>query len=275
MVREQESLLIEDRPYRIGVALSGGGAKGFAHVGALKALEELGIRPDIISGTSAGSIVGVLYADGYSPDEILDLFTGLSFNDLAEMTLPRTSLFKIERFRQFFGKALRAQRFEELSLPIAVTATNLDEGEPVTWFKGGIVDRVTASCSIPIVFPPVLIDGIHYVDGGVLCNLPVEPIRPLCDYVIGVNVSPLINDGYSQTLSDIANRTYKLMAKSNTFDDVELCDVCISIEEATKYTVFDLQSLHEIAELGYHRTLNQLNALPNLNLKKLNCKHTL
>ncbi len=255
MEREQENLLAENRPYHIGVALSGGGAKGFAHVGALRALEELGIRPDIISGTSAGSVVGVLYADGYSPDEILDLFSDLSFKDLAEIVMPRSSLCKMDRFRQFLSHSLRTHRLEELPIAVAVTATNFDEGEPVTWCSGEIVERVSASCSIPIVFPPVLIDGAHYVDGGVLCNLPVEPIRPLCDYIVGVNVSPLVNEKYSQSLSDIAHRTYKLMAKSNTFDDVELCDVCIAIEEATKYAVFDIQALREIAELGYRQTL--------------------
>ena len=93
MARERENLPVEVRPYRVGLTLSGGGAKGFAHVGALKAMEELGIRPDIISGTSAGAVIAVLYADGYSPDEILDLFSGLSFNDLAEITLPPFLLF--------------------------------------------------------------------------------------------------------------------------------------------------------------------------------------
>ena len=98
MARERENLPVEVRPYRVGLTLSGGGAKGFAHVGALKAMEELGIRPDIISGTSAGAVIAVLYADGYSPEEILDLFSGLSFNDLAEITLPRSCFFKIDRF---------------------------------------------------------------------------------------------------------------------------------------------------------------------------------
>ncbi len=256
MTRVQENHPTESRPFHIGLALSGGGAKGFAHVGALKALEELGIRPDIVSGTSAGAVVSVLYADGYSPDEILDLFSELSFKDLAEIVLPRASFFKIERFRQFMTDSLRTRRLEELALPAAVTATNLDKGGVVTWRSGDIVERVVASCSIPIVFPPVLIDGEHYVDGGVLCNLPVTPIRPLCDYMIGINVSPLVNDVYNQSLLDIANRTYQLMAKSNTFDDIMLCDECIAIEETAQYAVFDIHALHEIAELGYQRTLN-------------------
>lgn len=92
------------KPYHFGLALSGGGARGFAHVGALKVLDEMGVRPDIISGTSAGSLIGVLYADGYTPDEIIDLFSSLNFSDLAEITIPRSGFFKITRFRNFLKK---------------------------------------------------------------------------------------------------------------------------------------------------------------------------
>ena len=133
MARERENLPVEVRPYRVGLTLSGGGAKGFAHVGALKAMEELGIRPDIISGTSAGAVIAVLYADGYSPDEILDLFSGLSFNDLAEITLPRSCFFKIDRFKHFLQKSLRAVNIEDLSIPVVVTATDLDHGKYVVF----------------------------------------------------------------------------------------------------------------------------------------------
>ena len=143
MARERENLPVEVRPYRVG----GGGAKGFAHVGALKAMEELGIRPDIISGTSAGAVIAVLYADGYSPDEILDLFSGLSFNDLAEITLPRSCFFKIDRFKHFLQKSLRAVNIEDLSIPVVVTATDLDHGKYVAWRSGEIAERLR------VVFP--------------------------------------------------------------------------------------------------------------------------
>ena len=276
MARERENLPVEVRPYRVGLALSGGGAKGFAHVGALKAMEELsakpveqkggnlpdyvatdelGIRPDIISGTSAGAIIAVLYADGYSPDEILDLFSGLSFNDLAEITLPRSCFFKIDRFKHFLQKSLRAVNIEDLSIPVVVTATDLDHGKYVVWRSGEIAERVTASCSIPIIFPPVLIDGTHYVDGGVLRNLPVYPIRPECDVVIGINVSPLVNKQYKQSILDIAVRSYSFMSKSNVIEDIKLCDLFIPMKEAARYAVFDIHALRDIANVGYQQTL--------------------
>lgn len=255
MAREKKNLPTVVPPYRIGLALSGGGAKGFAHVGVLKALEELDIRPDIISGTSAGAIIAVLYADGYSPDEILDLFSGLSFNDLAEITLPRAAFFKIDRFWQFLRRSLRSTHIEELSIPVVVTATDLDHGKPVVWRSGSIVERVAASCSIPIIFPPVVIDGIHYVDGGVLRNLPVFPIRPECDVVIGINVSPLVDKQYKQSILDIAVRSYSFMSKSNVVEDMKMCDVFIPMKEAARYAVFDIHALRDIANVGYQQTL--------------------
>ena len=255
MAATKANLPVEIRPYRLGLALSGGGAKGFAHVGVLKALEELGIRPDIISGTSAGAVIAVLYADGYSPDEILDLFSGLSFNDLAEITLPRAGFFKIDRFKHFLQKSLRAKNIEELSIPVVVTATDLDHGTYVVWRSGSIAERVTASCSIPIIFPPVLIDGTHYVDGGVLRNLPVFPIRNECDTVIGINVSPMVNKRYKQSIVDIAARSYSFMSKSNVTEDMKLCDLFIPMKEAARYAVFDIHALRDIANVGYQQTM--------------------
>lgn len=270
MAGTKANLPVGVRPYRLGLSLSGGGAKGFAHVGVLKALEELRIRPDIISGTSAGAVVAALYADGYSPDEILDLFSGLSFNDLAEITLPRAGFFKIDRFKQFLQKSLRARNIEELSIPVVITATDLDHGTYAVWRSGSIAERVTASCSIPIIFPPVLIDGTHYVDGGVLRNLPVFPIRNECDMVIGINVSPLVNREYKQSIIDIAARSYSFMSKSNVTEDMKLCDLFIPMKEVARYAVFDIHALHDIANVGYQETLKRLTGKQGARINELN-----
>lgn len=253
-------LKLSDTRYSVGLALSGGGAKGFAHVGALRALEEAGILPDIISGVSAGSLVGALYADGHSPDEILDMFDGLAVHDLAELVLPRTGFMKIDRFRAFLKRNLRTQNIEDLQIPFCVTATDLDHGRSVTFTSGPIIERVCASCSMPVVMSPVLIDGIHYVDGGVMRNFPVKPIRNICNTVIGVNVSPMVTDNYKQSIIDIAFRSYYLQSKGNTFEDLGLCDVLIQTEEAIKYNVFDLEHTQAIAEVGYRATKEALDA---------------
>ena len=227
------------KPYHFGLALSGGGARGFAHVGALKVLDEMGVRPDIISGTSAGSLIGVLYADGYTPDEIIDLFSSLNFSDLAEITIPRSGFFKITRFRNFLKKVLRARYLEDLEIPVMVTATDLDQGCSKTFATGPVIDIVCASCSIPVLFSPVIIDNVHYVDGGVLRNFPVTPIRPFCDIVMGVNVNPMVAKEYKKSIIGIAERSYGFIFKSNTLADMKLCDILIQTKEIIDYNIFE------------------------------------
>ena len=111
------------KTYRLGLALSGGGAKGFAHLGVFKLLEECGLKPDIIVGTSVGALMGTLFADGYSADELKELFTGREFSEFAQLQLPKSGLFDSKRFRYFLKRHLRAKTFEELKIPMIVVAT--------------------------------------------------------------------------------------------------------------------------------------------------------
>lgn len=272
MVENDKSIAVV-RPYRLGLVLSGGGARGFAHVGALKVMDEMGIRPNVISGTSAGSLIGVLYADGYTPDEIIELFSSLNFSDLAEITIPRSGFFKITRFRNFLKKVLRSRRLEDLEIPVMVTATDLDHGKSRTFTSGSIVDTVCASCSIPVLFSPVIIDDVHYVDGGVLRNFPVTPIRSLCDIIIGVNVNPMVAKDYKKTIIGIAERSYGFIFKSNTLADMKLCDILIQTKEIIEYNIFDIESLREIATCGYQDT-KEIISLDKENLKKLKAPFT-
>lgn len=239
------------KPYKIGLALSGGGAKGFAHLGVFKLLEESGLKPDIISGTSAGSLMGVLFADGYSADEIKNMFIGREFSEFAQLQIPKSGLFNYERFQEFLKRHLRSKRIEDLPIPTVIVATDLDRGCSHEFRSGPIVEAVTASCCMPIVFSPVLINGVHYVDGGLFRNFPVSTIRDECEYVIGVNVSPLIPQRYKQTLLHIAERTYHYVFKANAIEDRELCDILIEAKEVGLYKTFDLENINLISEIGY------------------------
>lgn len=239
------------KPYKIGLALSGGGAKGFAHLGVFKLLEESGLKPDIISGTSAGSLMGVLFADGYSADEIKNMFIGREFSEFAQLQIPKSGLFNYDRFQEFLKRHLRSKRIEDLPIPIVIVATDLDRGCSHEFRSGPIVEAVTASCCMPIVFSPVLINGVHYVDGGLFRNFPVSTIRDECEYVIGVNVSPLIPQRYKQTLLHIAERTYHYVFKANAIEDRELCDILIEAKEVGLYKTFDLENINLISEIGY------------------------
>lgn len=237
--------------YKLGLALSGGGAKGFAHIGVFKLLEECGLMPDVIVGTSVGSLMGALFADGYTADEIKELFSGREFSEFAQLQLPKSGLFDSKRFRHFLRRHLRAKTFEELKTPLIVMATDLDNGESHEFRSGPIVEAVTASCSIPIIFSPVVINGVHYVDGGLFHNFPVSIIRDSCERVIGVNVSPLVSQKYKQTIFHIAERSYHYMFRANTIEDREMCDVLIEAEEFGMYKTFDLENVDQIAKIGY------------------------
>lgn len=236
---------------KLGLALSGGGAKGFAHIGVFKMLEECGLLPDIIAGTSVGALMGTLYADGYRADEIKELFTGREFSEFAQLQLPKSGLFDSKRFRYFLKRHLRAKNIEDLQIPMVIMATDLDNGVSHEFRSGSIVDAVTASCSIPIIFSPVIINGIHYVDGGLFHNFPVSIIREECQRVIGVNVSPLVPQKYKQTIFHIAERSYHYMFRANTLEDREMCDVLIEAEEFGLYKTFDLENVGQIARIGY------------------------
>ena len=146
--------------YKLGLALSGGGAKGFAHIGVFKLLEECRLKPDIIAGTSVGALMGALFADGYTANEIKELFTGREFSEFAQLQIPKSGLFDSKRFRYFLRRHLRAKNMEELQIPLVVIATDLDHGESHEFRNGPIVEAVTASCSIPIIFSPVTINGV-------------------------------------------------------------------------------------------------------------------
>lgn len=244
--------------YRTGLVLSGGGARGFAHAGALKALEEMGIKPDILAGVSAGSVAAVMYAAGISPEKMLELFLNARFSDFCELGIPKDGFFSLDRFRAFLRKNIPYANLEDLPIPVTVGATDLDNGKKLAFTSGRLDEVVAASCSIPIMFKPIKINGTRCVDGGVLHNLPAWTIRDRCKYLIAVNCSPLTKTTVKNTLIDIAFRSYELMAKTNTVADMELCDIVIRTDEIARYRAFNLKQIEKVFESGYRDTMNFL-----------------
>ena len=243
------------KKYKLGVALSGGGARGFAHAGALMAIEEAGLRPDAIAGVSAGSVVAVLYAGGLTPLSMANLFAKTGFTDFTDLALGQGGIFKLDKFGRFITRALGGvTHLEELRIPTFIGATNLDAACPVSFSSGEIAPRLTASCSIPIVFKPVKIDGVNYVDGGVLRNHPAWMLRDKCETLIGVNVSPLRPKTKFTSIIDVALRTYNLMAKANQAQDMALCDISVETPEIADYAVFDLKHIKHVFVSGYVHT---------------------
>lgn len=253
-----DMLIFSRKPYKIGLVLSGGGARGFAHAGALLALEEVGIKPDIIAGVSAGSVVTAMYASGMTPDDIVASFADVKFGDFAELGVPRDGFFSMDGFKKFLKRNISYERIEDLPMPAVICATDLDNNRPVAFTEGKIVDCVAASCSIPIVFKPVKINGVTYVDGGVLANLPAWALRDQCKYLIGINCSPLPRRGKPSSIMDIAHRTYDLLVKNNSQPQMELCDIAISIDDIASYKVFNLKEIKRVFRTGYDTTLSSL-----------------
>lgn len=241
------------RKETVGLALSGGGARGFAHIGVFMAFERFNIIPDIISGVSAGSIAATLYASGLTPLEMIDCFSEYNkFGDYTEFSIPKSGFFKLSRFGKLLESWLRVTKLEDLKIPTVVCATDIDHGKSIGWAKGDILPRVLASCSIPVIFNPVKINGINYVDGGVLRNLPAWAIREHCKTLIGSNCSPLNrNYRFKDSIVDISLRTFQLMTKSNSLQDIKLCDHVIQSEGMSRFKTFGISEMKKIISAGY------------------------
>jgi NTE family protein len=192
---------------RVGLALGGGGARGLAHIHVLETLDELGIRPQAISGTSVGSVMGALYASGLSGTEIRDLVDGLlhrkvekvtdvftrrdllKWIDVIDPVFHRGALLKGEKFMRFLSESMACKTFEELEIPLHISTTDYGTGSEVIFRSGELLSAVQASMAIPGIFFPVEKDGRMLVDGGLVNPLPYNLLKSSCDLIIAVDVS--------------------------------------------------------------------------------------
>lgn len=247
----------KDKKYKTGFAFSGGGAKGAAHCGALQALYEFGVKADIVAGTSAGSIAATLYASGMSPVEITDNFSNLDFRDLLGTQLPKGGMFDTKPLVRHLKKIIPYERLEDLPVRTMVVATSLERGAVRFFEDGEIAPRVAASCSIPLIYQPVKIDGEHYVDGGVLMNLPVSALRDKCEKVIALNLHQAGEIRYRDSLYSVAMRSFTLMFLSNIMEDAARADMVIDIDTSS-YSAYDLSNIESLFYLGYNAAVKAL-----------------
>jgi len=198
---------------KIGYALGGGAARGLSHIGVLKVLEEYGIYPDIIAGTSIGAIVGALYAGGYKPIEIEQIVLGLDWKKLVylvDMTLPISGLLKGKRVVSLLTSILGDLTFSQLGYAFACVATDISNGAQVVLRDGSLIEAVRASISIPGIFTPVAIKGRYLVDGGLVNTVPVSVCREMgAGYVIAVNVIPEPSKLMNNTSEDQQYHVYE------------------------------------------------------------------
>lgn len=252
---------MEHEKYNIGYAMSGGSIKGFAHLGMIQSLIEHDIHPDIISGVSAGAMTGVLLADGREPYQVLELFRDKKVRDFASISMSRRGVLNQDEFIDFLRTHLRTKNIEDLPIPTIITATDLDHGHSTHFRTGEIAIRVAASCCMPVLCCPIKINGTNYVDGGVLMNLPVTTLTPICHKVAALNVSPMLTRKYRQNMVSIALRSYNFIFQANTFPQKQEADLLIETYGLQDYRNSDLDKIDEIFRKGYlaaNSTLDRL-----------------
>ncbi|HEY0177712.1 MAG TPA: patatin-like phospholipase family protein [Pedobacter sp.] len=251
---------------KVGIVLSGGGIRGIAHLGVLKALINAGIKISHISGTSAGSIVGAFYASGIDPEEGLDIFLKTK---LLRFIRPAGSLglVSIEHTSTLLKNFFPEDSIENLKIPLTITATNFSEGNLVYFSKGPLIKAIQASCCIPGIFRPIMIDGQMYVDGGILNNFPVEPLLNDCDFIIGSSCNHL------KPVSSITNIT-SLMATAGLMTvnkDMEqkasFCNIMIEPKGMGEISTFDMKKAETIYWLAYEEALKTIKS--NQQIKEL------
>ena len=211
----QEPKPLPPAPVKIGLALGGGAARGFAHVGVIKALEAQGIVPDIIVGTSAGAVVGSLYASGRSGFELQQTALEMTEKQVVGWAWPNRGWMDGEVLQNFINKAVGNRPLEALPRRIAIVAADLKTGEPVLFGSGNTGVAVRASAAVPGVFQPVSISGHEYVDGGLVSPIPVRYARQMgATFVIAVDISSRPVDGATDSTLDILLQTFTIMGKT-------------------------------------------------------------
>lgn len=222
-----------------------------AHLGVLQYLYEQGYQLQAISGTSAGAIIGAFIADGFHPAEIGDLI----LTHIKRLPVNRhhlkQGLLNVNFLKELVKNNLRTSRIEDLPLPFFVNATNYQTGQGVTFTTGLVLDAVIASASIPIVFAPVIIDGVPYVDGGLSCNFNVRPLKKYAFPILGVFVNPLVPYDPAASLIAQSDRAIHLTLREMILDDIPQCDVYLEPPALKNFTVLNVRSLPVIRDIGY------------------------
>ena len=216
------------RPLRLGLALGGGAARGFAHIGVLQVLEEAGLEPALVAGTSAGSLVATLYASGKSGAELARLADAMDEASIADWSFPGRGLLRGAALARFVREHTGGRRIEQMRLPLGIVATDLDNGEAILFQVGDPGTAVRASSAVPAVFQPVRIGNREYVDGGLVSPVPVRFARQMgAEFVIAVDISEQPDGAATGDMMRILLQTFSIMGRSISQFELRQADVVI------------------------------------------------
>lgn len=239
----------------VALVLGSGGARGYAHIGVIEALEQQGIRPDFIVGTSAGSIVGSIYASGKSAKQLHQIALDLKVNDVRDFKVGKQGFFDGKKVEDYINKLVGGQSLESLKIPMYVVATQLNNGDKVIFNHGDTGLAVRASVTIPSMFAPTLIDGKEYVDGGLVSPVPVNIARDLgADVVIAVDI--LAQPQYTETSNiwGLFNQNINIMQNTLAAEELRHADIVIQPDLREKAHIFDLSARENTIRAGEDAT---------------------
>jgi NTE family protein len=259
-------LPVTKRPPKIGLALGGGAARGFAHVGVIQVLEEAGLRPSFLAGTSAGSLVAAIYASGKTAVQLQQVAESMEEVAITDWTLPILSrgMFRGEALARYVNQLVGGQLIENMPMRLGIVATDLNSGQAILFQRGDTGTAVRASSAVPAVFQPVKIAGHEYVDGGLVSPVPVRYARQMgAELVIAVDISSAPENNPANDTLQILLQTFSIMGKSiNTFElrdaDVVVRPVLTGISSA------DFSSRRRAIQAGRQAMLQ---VMPQLRLK--------
>jgi NTE family protein len=216
------------KPPRLGLALGGGAARGFAHIGVIQVLEEAGIAPDLVVGTSAGSLVAALYASGKSGAVLGQLAGEMDEAAITDWGFPGRGLIRGEALAKYVRDQVGGRNMEQMKLPLGIVATDLDSGQPILFARGDTGMAVRASSSVPAVFQPVKIAGREYVDGGLVSPVPVRFARQMgAEVVIAVDISAPPEGGPTGDPFRMLLQTFAIMGRSINHFELRDADVVV------------------------------------------------
>lgn len=255
----------------IGLVLSGGGVRGAVHIGVIKALEEYGIVPTHIAGSSAGAIVGALYAYGLTSKEILDFFSGLQILDITKYAINKPGFIDTEKFYPKFKRHIKRDDFSALHKKLYITTTDILSGKLKVFSSGELIKPVLASAAFPGVFAPVEINGSFFIDGGVINNFPVSTLKEKCDLIIGVYANGFENIGMKDLKHsyNVVERAFKLKSVKEDMAKFKDCDLVIYPKEISQYGTFDKKQIMKIFDIGYKSAVAALENTANRDNKDL------
>ena len=253
--------VIKAREPVIAIALGGGGAKGFAHIGVLKVLESHGIKPKIVTGTSAGSFVGSIYASGKTPYQLQQIAQQLKESDLRDLTLNSQGFLLGQKLQDYVNRQVGNKTIEKFPIRFAAVATRLDNGQKVNFNHGNAGQAVRASCSIPNVFVPTTIGNSKYVDGGLVSPIPVQTARDMgADIVIAVDISARPTGGQGMNMWGLLDQTINIMGQQSINQELSKATVVIQPKVGHLGTM-DLNSSNQAILEGEKAAQLKINAI--------------